>query len=112
MKFQRSEASFKIPKILAVVESIQKYVFMNNNILDYGDYSFFSSSLENEKIDERFQFLIDYGVPSSAIQKISYKIPSGILGDANIVHFIKKNFSIIKTILIPYEENLLLKAIN
>lgn len=111
LKFQRNEGNFKIPKILAVVESIQKYVFENNEIVEYGDYTFFSASLENEKVDERFQFLIDYGVPSSAIQKISRKIPSEIRGDVNIIKFLKINFKILVPVLISYEQRLLLKAI-
>lgn len=112
LKFQKNEANFKLPKILAVVESIQKYVFENKGLLDYGDYTFFSSLLENEKIDERFQFLIDYGVPSSAIQKISKKIPSDITGDENIMNFLKKNFNVIESVLISYEKSLILKAIS
>ena len=70
LKFQRNEANFEIPKLLAVIESIQKYVFKTKGIKNVGDYTFFASILENEKVDERFQFLIDYGVPSSAIKKI------------------------------------------
>lgn len=112
LKFQRNDASFKIPKILAVVESIQKYVFEKNGSLNYGDYSFFSSLIENEKIDERFQFLIDYGVPSSAIKKISKKIPNNIIGDGNITNYLKLNFKIIESVLISYEKNLIFKAIN
>lgn len=112
LKFQRNEASFKIPKILAVIESIQKYVFEKNGSLNYGDYSSFSSLLENEKIDEKFQFLIDYGVPSSAIKKISKKIPNDIIGDGNITSYLKLNFKIIESVLIPYEKNLISKAIN
>jgi superfamily II DNA/RNA helicase len=112
LKFQRNEANFKLPKILAVVESIQKYVFEEKGLLDYGDYTFFSSLLENEKIDERFQFLIDYGVPSSAINKISKRIPKDISGDGNIIRFLKMNFDRIESILIPYEKSLILKAIN
>ena len=112
LKFQRNEANFEIPKILAVVESIQKYVFCKNSSLEYGDYTFFASLLENEKIDERFQFLIDYGVPSSAIKKISHKIPINITGDGNVVKYINANFSKIESLLILYERNLMIRAIN
>lgn len=112
LKFQKNEAKFKIPKILAVVESIQKYAFEQKDISDYGDYTFFSALLENEKIDERFQFLIDYGVPSSAIKKMSKIVPGDINTDTDIISFIKNNFSNIELVLITYEKNLLLKAIN
>lgn len=112
LKFQRTDANFKIPKILAVVESIQKYVFEKKGFSDYGDYTFFSSLLENERIDERFQFLIDYGVPSSAIQKISNLVPIEISGDSNILEFLKANFQNTTAKLISYEKVLLLKAIK
>ncbi len=31
LKFQRTDANFEIPKLLAVVDSIQKYVLANQN---------------------------------------------------------------------------------
>lgn len=112
LKFQRNEANFKIPKILAVVESIQRYVFEKKGYFSSGDYTFFSSLLENEKVDEKFQFLIDYGIPSSAIKKISSKIPFEITGDGNIIEYLKINFERIESELISYEKNLIFKVIN
>lgn len=112
LKFQRNEANFKIPKILAVIDSIQKYVFEKNGITDYGDYTFFSSILENDKIDERFQFLIDYGVPSSAINKMSKIVPSDVIGDNSIINYLRSNFYTLEQVLITYEKNLILKIIE
>ncbi|SJN39665.1 Helicase conserved C-terminal domain protein [Marinilactibacillus psychrotolerans 42ea] len=112
LKFQRNEANFKIPKLLAVIDSIQKYVFEKKGISDFGDYTYFSSILENDKIDERFQFLIDYGVPTSAINKISKIIPANISGEWNIINYLKVNFHAIKPVLISYEISLVLKVIN
>jgi late competence protein required for DNA uptake (superfamily II DNA/RNA helicase) len=111
LKFQRNEANFEIPKLLAVIESIQKYVFERKEVKKYGDYTFFASILENEKIDERFQFLIDYGVPSSAIKKISQKIPEELEGDSNIVRYLQSNLDSIDFLLLSYEKNLILKAL-
>jgi len=112
LRFQRNDANFKIPKLLAVVESIQKYVFEKKDILKYGDYTFFASVLENERIDERFQFLIDYGVPSSAIKKISKEIPKDIVGDESIIKYMRLRFQEMETYLIPYEKNLIMRAIK
>lgn len=111
LKFQRTEANFEIPKVLAVIESIQKYVFRIKGIKNFGDYTFFASILENEKVDERFQFLIDYGVPSSAIKKISEIVPKEIEGDSNIVKYLKSNIDNIDHILLSYEKTLILKAL-
>ncbi|MCM3063796.1 DEAD/DEAH box helicase [Bacillus altitudinis] len=111
LKFQRNEANFEIPKLLAVIESIQKYVFEKNGIEDYGDYTFFASLLENEKVDKRFQFLIDYGVPSSAIKKISKEIPESIEGDSNIVRYLQSNLDSINRLLLSYEKTLIRKAL-
>ncbi|MFT8883405.1 MAG: DEAD/DEAH box helicase [Liquorilactobacillus hordei] len=112
LKFQRNEANFKIPKLLAVIESIQKYVFEIKKIEGYGDYTFLASLLENEKVDERFQFLIDYGVPSSAIKKISKKVPEDIRGDSNIVRYLQSNLDNINPFLLPYEKTLIRKALS
>ena len=73
LKFIRNDANYKIPKLLAVIDSIQKYVFKKNKINKYGDYSIFCSQLENGKIGERFRFLIDYGLPYSAVRKLENK---------------------------------------
>lgn len=112
LKFQREDANFKIPKLLAVIESIQKYVFTTNNDENYGDYTFFSSLLENERVDERFQFLVDYGVPSSAILKMKGTIPRELENDPEIMDYIKKNNSQVSSNLINYEKNLLMRAIK
>lgn len=69
LKFVRNDANYKIPKLLSVVESIQRYVFENIHNGTSGDYSIFSSLLENGEISENFRFLVDYGVPLSAVKK-------------------------------------------
>lgn len=111
LRFQRNEASFEIPKLLAVVESIQKFVFENVSITEYGDYSMFSSLLENDQIDEQLQFLVDYGVPSSAIKKIHRDISGDIEGDFAIMQYIRDNRSKIYPKLLPYEQKLLENAV-
>lgn len=112
LKFQREDAKFKIPKILAVVESIQKYVFKSNGVENYGDYTLFASKLENERIDEKLQFLVDYGVPSSAILKIKKFIPTNLESDLEITNFLKKHSKTVNEDLLTYEKNLLNKAIR
>ncbi|NQP64431.1 DEAD/DEAH box helicase [Streptococcus suis] len=108
LKFQRTDANFEIPKLLAVVDSIQKYVFSQSK-MKCGDYSVFASLLENEQVDERLQFLIDYGVPSSAVKKV--KLPEELTGYPNIIQYLKDNISQISSKLIPYEMKLMNEAI-
>lgn len=109
LKFQRTEASFEIPKILSVIDSIQKYIFQNSGIR-FGDYSLFSSLLECEQVEERLQFLIDYGIPSSAVKKLN--IPTSINEDFKIIEYIKAHDHDICNKLINYEVKLLKDAIR
>ncbi|MGE9833567.1 hypothetical protein [Streptococcus orisratti] len=108
LKFQRTDANFEIPKLLAVVDSIQKYVFSQSK-MKCGDYSMFASLLENEQVDERLQFLIDYGVPCSAVKKV--KLPEELTGCPNIIQYLKDNISQISSKLIPYEMKLMNEAL-
>lgn len=109
LKFQRRCASFEIPKLLAVVESIQKYVFESHNS-NFGSYSMFAAMLENDQVDEKFQFLVDYGIPASAIKKISRQL-SNTDDNANVIKLILEQKIELKRILLPYEFNLLRSAI-
>ncbi|HEL1565789.1 TPA: hypothetical protein TXI81_001309 [Streptococcus suis] len=108
LKFQRTDANFEIPKLLAVVDSIQKYVFSQSK-MKCGDYSVFASLLENEQVDERLQFLIDYGLPCSAVKKV--KLPEELTGYPNIIQYLKDNISQISSKLIPYEMKLMNEAL-
>lgn len=66
---QRHWISYKVPKWLDVVNSLQKEICKINNISNVGDYSYASSQLENEGVDGNFSILLDMGVPASAIKK-------------------------------------------
>lgn len=110
LKFQRNEANFEIPKILAVVDSIQEYVFNKAN-MKTGDYTTFAFLLENEQVDERLQFLIDYGVPSSAVKKIG-NLPDELVEDSQIIQYLKNNIIRISNNMIAYEEKLLRQVIQ
>ena len=114
LKFIRNDANYKIPKLLSVVESIQKYTFEQFDG-KYGDYSLFISLLENEKVGEKFRFLIDYGIPSSAIKKLETQFKQeGHRNDDNveIIPWIKRNVRNLKKNLLEYEYELLERALN
>ena len=114
LKFIRNDANYKIPKLLSVVESIQKYTFEQFDG-KYGDYSLFISLLENEKVGEKFRFLIDFGIPSSAIKKLETHFKQeGHRNDDNveIIPWIKRNVRNLKKNLLEYEYELLERALN
>ena len=114
LKFIKNDANYKIPKLLSVVESIQKYTFEQFDG-KYGDYSLFISLLENEKVGEKFRFLIDFGIPSSAIKKLETQFKQeGHRNDDNveIIPSIKRNVRNLKKNLLEYEYELLERALN
>lgn len=115
LKFVRNDANYKIPKLLSVVDSIQRYAFEESGIGDYGDYSIFSSLLENGRIDENFRFLLDYGIPSSAVIKIEKQFKKGnnkIDDNLDVMEWLKLNIKDLKFILLEYEYNLLKKSLK
>ena len=111
MRFLRNDANFEIPKLLSVVQTIQEYVFRENGIDKSGDYALFSSMLENDRVSERFQYLIDFGIPTSAVKKLESIVPQELVTDADINEFFKKNQQIVKGLLLEYEFKLLLGSI-
>lgn len=115
LKFVRNDANYRIPKLLSVVESIQRYVFENIHNGISGDYSIFSSLLENGEISENFRFLVDYGVPLSAVKKIEVefnKCNKENHDNIFILQWLKQNINIFNSILLKYEYNLLKKSLN
>lgn len=103
-KFQKNWLQYKIPKWLNVVDSLQKYAAKELGI-EAGDYSFVAESIENEFMDKSIRILLEYGIPSSAISKIS-KLLNGLLKDLSeddVLNVIQKNRSIINGHLTEYE---------
>lgn len=81
-KFMRTEAKFKIPKKMSVLQSIVNYILKDK----IADYSLFIAKLENEGIGGLKSILLDYGVPSTAIKKIRTNLDS-----IEIIDYIKSN---------------------
>lgn len=111
LRFIRREAEYKIPKLLSIVDSLQKYVFQNNAIDNQSDYSMFISSLESGNLDPRVAFLIDYDVPRSALKKVM-KLLSDNEENNISEEFFEENQEYLKKHLIPYEYNSLEKALK
>lgn len=106
LSFLRKDAGYKIPKYLGVIQSIQEYVYKSHGITP-GDYSFFAALLENGQANENLNVLVDLGIPTSAIKKISKKIPENLETDQQVIQYIKKNMNNLGNNLDQYEINLI-----
>jgi superfamily II DNA/RNA helicase len=103
-KFQKNWLQYKIPKWLNVVDSLQKYVAKDLGIQS-GDYSYYAESIENEFADANIRILTEYGVPSSAIQKILDRYGRHLknLNEDQVVAAIIRNRELINRCLSQYE---------
>ncbi len=64
---------YKVPKWLSVVHELQLYVCKQNNITP-GNYTWYSSQIENDFIQDNLTILTEYGIPKSAIEKLQKNI--------------------------------------
>lgn len=101
---KRHWISYKVPKWLNVVDSLQKIVCEKEGLNISGDYSFFASYLENEGVEERFSLLIDMGVPSSVINKLIHLIPKDLMNQ-ELIQFVKNIRKDQVSSLMEYEVN-------
>ncbi|MUK38421.1 DEAD/DEAH box helicase [Aliivibrio fischeri] len=75
---------YKIPKWLSVVNEIQKFVCLERGIRP-GNYLYYSSLVENDFVQENLVILTEYGIPKSAIDKLSKYIPKSTSQDDVLV---------------------------
>lgn len=61
---------YKLPSFLIAVSNLQRFVLESNG-LPPGDYSAYATQTENGFLAQRFSDLGEYGIPRSAISKIS-----------------------------------------
>lgn len=103
-KFHKNWLQYKIPKWLNVVDSLQKYVAKEIGIQS-GDYSYIAEAIENEFNDANIRILSEYGVPSSAIQKILDRYSHHLrnLTEDQVVAAIIRNRTLINKCLTQYE---------
>lgn len=97
---------YKIPKWLTVMNELQKYICIKNN-LKAGNYLHYSSQIENDFIRDNLSILSEYGIPTSAIRKIEKKIDSTLSED--IVIELSKNIVKNSDEFLEYEKNKILE---
>ncbi|MCX4027212.1 DEAD/DEAH box helicase [Endozoicomonas sp. SM1973] len=71
---------YKVPKWLLVVNEIQKFV-CNERGIRSGNYVFYATSIETDFIRENLTILSEYGIPKTAINKMSKYINPSINQD-------------------------------
>lgn len=101
---------YKVPKWLNVINSIQQYIY-NKNGLHAGDYSYYSSEIENEFLPSNLNILNEYGIPDTAIKKLSKLIPSTLKEDY-ILNYIRDNKLYDHEQLMKYERSKILYVLD
>ncbi|QOG02296.1 DEAD/DEAH box helicase [Flavobacterium sp. MDT1-60] len=97
---------YKVPKWLAVINSLQEFV-CNEKGLRSGNYSYFSSLIENDFLADNLTILAEFGVPSSAIRKLEKLLPPHLSQD-EVIKRIKEDKIYENPIFINYERNKLI----
>ncbi|VVM20192.1 hypothetical protein BSPWISOXPB_5194 [uncultured Gammaproteobacteria bacterium] len=70
------------------MNELQKYVCEKNN-MDPGNYSYYANQIENDFIRDNLTILSEYGIPTSAINKLKGGINQELSEDAVIEKVIK-----------------------
>ena len=94
---------YKIPKWLAVINSIQTFV-CNERGLRPGNYNYYTNLIENEFLRENLSILAEFGIPASAIHKLERLIPANISQDDVILKIRNENI-FDNPVFIDYERN-------
>ena len=90
---------------MKVLHSLQEFVAKEMSITP-GNYLFYATALENDFLPQNLSILIDYGIPSTAIRKISTVVPNELTQD-EALNFIRSNkiFLDPKVDLLKYERD-------
>lgn len=110
LEFIRRDAGYKIPKVLGVVQSIQQYVYKEEDI--QGDYTLLAARLEGGGVDSRMRIFVDAGIPQNILIKLSNLVPGDIVKESEIIEYIRDNEEMITNDLIEYERRLIIDLIH
>lgn len=94
---------YKVPKFLTTINSLQELVCLEMGITP-GNYTQFASIIENDFIPNHLTTLAEYGIPHTAIKKISRFIPSDT-NDEDLIPYIKQHSLHKSESLMTYEQN-------
>lgn len=94
---------YKVPKFLTTINSLQELVCSEMGITP-GDYTQFASIIENDFIPNHLTILAEYGIPHTAIKKLSRFIPSDT-NDEELIPYIRQHNLHLTRSLITYEKD-------
>lgn len=97
---------FKVPKALRVIDSLQRYICINNDKKP-GSYSFYVEQLENDFVPSRLSILMEYGLPRTTINKLENQIPDN-LDEDQVLSYVKLRKNELIPLLDTYERERLL----
>lgn len=100
---------YKVPKWLSVVSELQRFVCEKKGLAS-GNYTGIANLIENSFIPDNLSILVEYGIPISAVRKISNKLPKGIAQD-EVWDYVKNNNIADIPELIEYERDKILQNI-
>lgn len=101
-KLKKNWFEYRLPKWLKTLNDIQTYVCTSNSDVP-GNYTHFSSVIENESVQENLAILSEFGIPNSAIRKLEKHIPDKVSED-DVLKFIKAKKLLDSAGLIEYEK--------
>ena len=101
---------YKVPKWLSVISELQRFVCERKDLVP-GDYTGIANLIENAFIPDNLSILVEYGIPISAVRKISKKLPKDIIQD-DILDYIKTHDLAYSEDLIEYERIKLLQNLT
>lgn len=104
-KIIREWFQYKVPKAFRVIDNLQNYVCLKNNI-ESGSYSLYIQKLEGNFIKENLTILLEYGIPWETVKAIEQLIPDNINED-EVVTYIQKNKKLLYKTLMEYEKDCL-----
>jgi len=93
---------YKVPKWLLAIHNILKHECYIRGI-ESGDYTHYSSLLENDFINSSLSILLEYGIPKSAIIKLQRSINNNNLNENQILDYIRQDKTYDRAKLIEYE---------
>jgi hypothetical protein len=91
------------------MNELQKYVCEKNDI-EPGNYSYYASQIENDFIRDNLSILAEYGIPTSAINKLSSRIDEK-LSENEVINEVKRIYKDINLDLLEYEKFKIEKSI-
>lgn len=100
---------YKVPKWLSVMNELQKYVCIQNSKRS-GSYTWFATQIENDFIQDNLVLLAEYGIPKSALDKISRLISTDI-GEDEVIEKVKDLVQSHKNMFLDYEMEKVLSSL-